>query len=291
METKETNLQVFEKRANELQELSVKYLMLEIKGIEDKEGYKIVDEARKELKRARCDVQRDGKALRDGFNKMSQAIIDKEKELVKIVEPVEKSLAEMQEIIDIEKDKIKRAELLPERKERLLKINLAIADDFILLMDDLKFESFYNEKRSEFLEEKQRLIDEENAKISRQKEIEIEKEKSRIEAEEKARKELDLAKEKAEFEKQEALRKAEKEKQDLIDEQNRKENERIENERLAKEKAEAEENAKKAEQEKLEKQNKYKKFLTDNNYNEETDKIFNTETEVIIYRKIAIFIK
>lgn len=298
----ELNIEKFSPKKAELLEVSKKYLFLEIKGIDDKQGYMVVGEARKDLKRKRVEIQKTGKELRTEAIAFQKAVIQLENELVAIIEPVEIGLKEMQDKIDLEKEKLQRLELLPERKERLAKIGVVIDDNFILVMDGNKFEQYFNEKNAEFLAGKERLIMEEKNKLAEAQRIEEAKKQARIEAEQRAKQELENAKQKAEFErqealrkveaeKQEALRKAEAEKQVIIDEQNRKEKARIEVENLKKQQEAEKIRLEKETQAKLEKQKKYQKFLKDNNYNEDEDYLLNKENKVILMRKIAEFIK
>lgn len=285
------SLEKFNPKKTELTELSKKFLSLEIKGIEDVEGYKVVDEARKVLKRQRVDIEKQGKEFRASAIKFQKDVIAYEKELVAIIEPLEIELGVKQDLIDLEKHKIKMQILLPERKEKLLAIGVQVEDDVILSMDIEEFSIFLNDKKTEFLFEKERLLNEEKTKIQREKEIREAEEIARLKAEENAKREIELAKEKAELDKQEALRKVEAEKQAIIDENNRKERERIEKEENAKKLEQEKIRLEKETQAKLEKQKKYQKFLTDNNYNENEDYLLNKEDRVIIMRKVAEFIK
>jgi hypothetical protein len=145
----------------ELTQMAEKYKTLTIAGAEDREGYMKVDVARKELKKTRIQIEKDGKLLRAEAVAFQKAVIEKEKELVGLIEPVEVNLAEQQEAIDEEREKLKRMELLPERKEKLAAIGIEVDDEFILLMDDLRFSEFYNLENSKYLEEKKRKIEEE----------------------------------------------------------------------------------------------------------------------------------
>jgi hypothetical protein len=265
------NLEKFSPKRAELQELSQKYLNLEIKGIDDKPGYLAVDEARKELKRKRVKITKTGKELRSEALAFQKAVIAREKELVEIIEPVELSLSEMQKKIDDEKEKIKRIELLPERKEKLEKINVKIEDDFILLMDDGKFESFYNEKKAEYLEEKERLIREQEEKMKREQEIEEAKKQARVEAEKQAEAERKRAIE-------EERRKAQEEKEKIIREQEEKERARVEAEKQAE-----------AERERKEKNKRYTEWLEKNGYTEKNKNSFyihNENNKFILYKKV-----
>lgn len=277
------NLEKFSPKKTELISLAEECRNIIINGIEDKEGYEKANRMRIQLKNTRVEIQKTGKILRTDALAFQKAVIAREKELIDIIEPTEIELKEKQDKIDEEKEIIKRQKFLPDRKERLLKIGVSIDDSFILLMDDIKFENFYNEKKSEFLAEKERSIAEEKIKLEESQRIEEAKKQARIEAEERAKQELENAKQKAELDKQEALRKAEAEKQAIIAEQNKKEQARIEAEGLKR--------LKEIEAQKiLESQKKYQKFLKDNGYSDNTKNDFYIQqsgNKTILFRKIG----
>lgn len=285
------SLDKFNPKKAELEELSKKFNALQIKGIDDVEGYKQVDEARKILKKQRVDIEKQGKEFRASALKFQKDVIVYEKELISIIEPLEIELGVKQDIINLEKHKIKMLAVLPDRKERLKTIEIIIEDDLILAMDSEGFEKFFNEKKGEFLSEKERLLNEEKAKIERDNELREVEKKARLEAEANAKKEIELAKERAELDKKEVMRKAEAEKQAIIDENTRKEKERLEAENQKKEQEQEKVRLEKEAKTKLEKQKKYQQFLKDNNYNENEDYLLNKEDRVVLMRKVAEFIK
>ena len=285
------SLEKFNPKKSELVELSKKFSSLVITGIDDTEGYQKVDEARKELKKQRVGIEKQGKEFRADALKFQKAVIAYEKELIEIIEPLEIELGNKQEVVDLEKQKIKMVALLPDRKARLFDIDVMVEDDVILSMDSAEFDTFFNEKKTDWLLVKEIKIHEAEAKIEKEKMIREAEKNARLEAEENAKREIELAKERAELDKKEALRKAEAEKQAIIDENNRKERVRLE----AEEKKKTEEAEKirleKEAKVKLEKQKKYQQFLKDNNYNENEDYLLNKEDKVVLMRKVAEFIK
>lgn len=245
---------------------------LEIKGIDDKVGYDIVHSKRMELKTTRVDITKKGKELRQNALDFQKKVISYEKELIEIIEPIERNLEEKEKAIDLEKEKIKRQKLLPERLEKLSKIDCVISNDEILSMDDNEFDKFYNEKNTLFLAEKQRQLDEANAKLEDERR-KIQEAKDREVAEKQRQSELEQARkeaeEKAKLEMELKIKKEAEEKQ------------RLEAERLKQEKEEAE---------KLEKQKNYQNFLKDNGYTDENEfKIIKTDSKVILFKKIAEF--
>lgn len=300
----------------------------------DVTGYELMKENKKCLQVKRTEITKIFKADRDVHTAHNKLNLEKEREILSLISPIEERLGAEISAIDEAKKREKRMFQLPNRKERLLSIEVVVSDEEILSMDDADFESFFTEKKSLFLEEKERKMLEEQAKIEAEKKrLAEEEEKRRIvekaaikakaEAEEaaklalaKAEKEKIEAQAKAEREKAEAERariaaeakakqdlidaqaraekekadailaaeaKAAKEKQDLIDEQKRKEDERIAKELADKAKAEKEKADAEEAQRQLEAKKKYQKFLADNNYNPDTDKIFDN----CIYRFVA----
>jgi len=213
------DIEKFNPTVAELNALATQYRNLAIAGVEDKEGYERVHKARMELVRTRGDITRAGKALRDDANKFSKAVIEKEKELVGIIEPVEKDLKAKQEAIDEEKERARRVVLLPDRRAKLAEIGEIVSDDDLLGMSVEDFSVFFNSRKELYLErkeatlraEEQRMAEEkrlvEEAKLAEQhaKEREAELEQARKEATEKAEREAVVRAE------QEAKAKAERE--------------------------------------------------------------------------------
>ncbi len=64
LELKESGLQILDKRETELRQLVSEYSGLKIDGVQDRDGYKKVDEGRKALKNARVSISKDAKDLR-----------------------------------------------------------------------------------------------------------------------------------------------------------------------------------------------------------------------------------
>lgn len=263
----ELNIEQFNPKKAELVTLAEQYKNLTITGVDDKDGYEAVKSAEKKLQQTRLDIKRKGKEAREEALKYQKAVIGLEKELLEVIEPIEKDLKEKRTAIDEIKKMELRKKKLPERIERLKEIELEVANVELLGMDDKQFNEFFIEKKGEYLEAKEAKAKEEqekkDAEIRKQQE-EIAEQQRKIEEEKRiaeAKKQAEIeAKERVEREKQEAVeaekRKAEAEKQKLIDEQNAKEQERLaeearkkkeEDDRIAKEKADEEANKKKKE--------------------------------------------
>lgn len=277
------NIEKFNPTKTELVTLAKKYKNLKIKGIDDKVGYMAVDMARKELKQVRRKIQITGREMRSEVIKFQKEVIARENEYVEMIEPIEKSLAEKQHVIDEEKERLARVALLPERKKRLAEYKIAETDENLLAMDDAEFDAYANAKISEVLEERERQLLEKERKLAQEKQeaedkarMEKELEAARVqatkEADARAKREKEEAKQKAEQDKKDALAKAEKDKKDAIDklkrEQKEKE-EKAERERLqAKAKKDHEEWEAKKEQERAEKNKKYQAWLKGNKIDE-----------------------
>jgi hypothetical protein len=292
-------------------QLAEKYKALEINGVQDTVGYKMVDTARKDLKAKRRDVEKFVEAYlkqkRELYNADRKEALDVQDDHVKIIASIERELKEKQEKIDQEILKAERMALLPERKQKLEEIDFMVADDELLLMNPSEFQEFYNEKKSEYLEEKERKIKKQEAVIAREKELEAARQKARESAEKKAKEEAERKEEEtkereekikkeAEEEKQKAIeeerRRAEEEKQRIIDEQKDREAKRIEAEERGIREVREREDSERVEREKLEKRKKYQEFLLSNGYTEENKSDFRTEvqeSETILFKKVAIF--
>lgn len=283
----------FDYTAQQLKDIVAETSSIVTVDIDNKEELAIVKKNKLSLGKIRNALKEFGKSKRDYFNEMSKKIIAREKELVAIVEEEEDRLDVFLEEAKQKQELADRILVLPDRKEQLSKIEdgIEVTDGFILSLNAGEFIEYVNNRKTEYLNAKELKLNEEKAKIERDTELREAEKKARLEAEEQAKREIELSKQKAELDKQEALRKAEVEKQEIIDENNRKEKERLE----AEEKKKADELEKvkieKDNQDKLESQKKYQKFLKDNNYNENEDYLLNKENKVVLMRKVAEFIK
>lgn len=308
------SIEKFSPQKAELKTLADKYKDLDINGVDDRAGYLMVDEARKDLKKKRVLIKKTGKEMRDEALKFQRSVIALEKELIEIIEPIEIALKEKQDKVDNEIEREKRKAVLPERQEKMKEIELEISDDELLDMDPKEFTEFYNLKKGEYLDKKEAELKAEQERLAREKEIEEAKKKAKEEAEKKAaeeakrkeaeakereeklKREAEEAKKKAEEEKkkavEEAERKAKEEKEKLIAEQKRKEEERKEKEEAEKKAAEEKAKKEREEQEALEKKNKYIKFLADHGCTEDTKgdyQVIREGNKRILYKKIATY--
>jgi len=277
--------------------------------LEDKAQLDLVRSNRIELKKARVQIEKTGKVLREEANAYAKAVIAKEKELVAIIEPEEERLAAIEleaEKLAIRKD---RLEKLPVMKQRITDADLEFFadrdDDALLELDANGFEGYFNElgarkvqhdreqeeikrqeaarileeeaakkkaeqdAQAEALEAERRKLDEERRQLEHEKELEAAKKKEREETEARLKKE---AEDRAEREKAEAEAKAAAE--------------TAEEARL--------EAKKNAEQQALEKKKAYVEFLKSHGYTKEAAdgfKTFDTPEGIALYKKLGVFKK
>lgn len=250
----------FNENEAELKALAEAYKWLKIDGIDDVLGAKVLKEARLVLRDRRVTIAKVWKAMRDWANAFAKAVIAKEKELIDFIEPIEQELKQEEErianLLEIEKRKSE----LPDRKLKLLELNIEKDDDFILSMDYLQFSIYLNDEKSKILAIQKEAQDKEaariaaeQAKIDEQKRIDA----AKLEAEERTRKEFEA---KAISEKAEAARKEQEEAR--LKEENEK---------------------------KLQADIKYQQFLWEHGYMEQTKAqyhIENKDGKIVLYKKV-----
>ncbi len=204
-------------------------------------GYNLMKENKTLLQKKRTSLVETLKNERSFAKQYQDKVIAFEKSLLKILAPLEDELGDKIKAIDEEEEKKKRMKLLPERKQRLLNIEMIVHDDYILSMNDKQFDEYFNEQNTEYLEKKQRKLDEAALKI--------EQDKKALELKEQTAKDLKKATTNAvKIERQNADIKKQKEikaTQDIKD-------------------------AEKLEEEKAKKNQEYKDFLARNGYTPET---------------------
>jgi len=279
------NIEQFNPKVAELQTLAGKAQAVNITDLV------AVKEVRLELKNARVEITKTGKAMRDDANAFSKAVIAKEKELIALIEPEEEKLKEAEAAEKQRVEQEERKVLLPERKERLDSIgdDREALDANLLEMDGAAFEAYYNGRlaakneadRAE-IARKQAEIEEKEQSLAREAETKEREETARKEGEKKA--------------KQDAK---EKEAKRVEDEKKQAEQERIHQEQLDREKAAAEELRIATEAElvaKRERATKYKNFRKKLGWTEETADNFYEKVEgegtgekVVLFKKVGEF--
>lgn len=185
-----------------ISEMEEQYLPLRVNGVDDREGLKVVTEARKTAKKIRCEVEKTRKELKADANRYGKAVDDEAKRLKGLIEPIEQHLIDQENAVQKELDRIKAEEAAAkERKieariERLNENKLRVEPQLIRLMDDEEFEEYFGElqtaaqKEAEEREAERIRLDAEQKKLDAERK-ELEAERRRLaelaEAEEKKR--------------------------------------------------------------------------------------------------------
>lgn len=249
---------------------------IKINWLDDYVGYDKAIMAKRELAAKRNRISKQMKSLRDWAIKFQKDVISKEKEFTWIIWEVELDIQWQLNIIENEKERLKRIETLPIRWSELkaLGLDAQYTEEFILSMSYKEFCDF-------IITEKARLFEEEQ-----ERKIQAEQEEKHIQdikdAEERWKKEAEerlAKKEEIRIQQEEA----DKRTKDVLEAQ------RIAEEKeLAEQKIIDEQKAK----ERLEKWLKYKKWLQDNWYTEDNKNIYKIEAkekEIILYKFISSF--
>ena len=313
----ENSLELFHPKKSELIEMTAKYSELTIAGIDDREWYKAVHDARMTLVKARTGIKEERLKFTRPLDEKKKQAIELEEELIGIISPLEKSLEAKETAIDREKEEIRM------EKEREAQ---AIFRDWIAQLAKYGYSYELAELKEMEFANFMNLLELKKLEWETAEKARIEKEESdRKEREEFARQKAEFEKAKAEQERREAeilakekaiddarLAKEREAEAERLAKVRAEETERIRAEMEAKAKVEAEakakreseakearealekanrEKAEKQEQEELEKKRKYKAWLADNGYNATTDKPLKSEDgkTVILWRKVSEF--
>jgi hypothetical protein len=180
--------------------LKTDYLGLKINGLNDKEGFKIVEDARKECKDLRVLAEKTCKVGREYAIKVQKEWIAKEKEITGAISEVENYLAEQsnkikeeQKRIEFEADQLTK---LPQRKDKLASIDIVMEDAELLKIDDTQFNNLFVDLYTKQLREKADKIQAERDELEKQKAEQKRKEEAEI-AEKKRAEEIEKAKQEA----------------------------------------------------------------------------------------------
>jgi len=229
----------------DLQALADKYKDMKVDGIQDKNGLKALVLARKELKRKRIEIEGIGENMRESAKIFSKAVIAREKELISIIQPVEHSLQEEEDRIEIEIEKARQeqerieADKFQNRMRELGRLNYAMDAWELKEMDDENYARVLANAKELFAKEEEfkaeRALIAEEQRIAKEKAdaeererlakvaAEQDAERTRLE-EERQYQELKAAELKAESDR------IEKEKRELAEAKQREEDERIQRE-------------------------------------------------------------
>lgn len=190
-----------------LVEMKQNFMTLKITDINDKDGYKKVEEARKLCKNTRILASKICKKGREAAIAEQKAWVAKEKEVVAQISEVEEYLEAQVKLIDDEKEKIKKKKEEEEQQRlqtRISQLNkcrmefngveyrlgpeLIITATEVKLMDDFTFNGFYSKVEAEFnrleaiRQEEERKAKEKAEELAR-KEAELKQQEEKIAAE------------------------------------------------------------------------------------------------------------
>ena len=249
------NLEVFNEIRNKLNSVVEINKGLKIEGVDDKEGYAKVKQAKKEIREEEISLEKLAKSERQQALEYQRGIIALEKDLKEVTSPVIKDydtqLKEIDELVAREERKV----LLPHRRKLLEQVEYSLSDEDILNINEKEWAEFIGRKREEYLEIKA------NEK----------REKERKEQED----------ERVEKAKKEAADKAIKEVNEIAKEEKDKEAQRIVQEHADKE----------AERVAMLKEEKIQEWLKANNYNDKDFKLVEFENKIILYKKVSEYLR
>jgi len=151
-------MMIFDYDISEIKNALEQYMTLEIDGYDDKEGYRKVDAAFKVTRKLKGKIEKVGKAARDPQTAHNRKISAREKDYTSLLVEAMDVLKGKMEVVDAEETRKYALEALPERKERLAKFGVELTDEEILRMDANFFESYYNNAKLKYFEEKERMM-------------------------------------------------------------------------------------------------------------------------------------
>lgn len=217
----ETELQISNESLFKLVD-SVKDLTIE--NLDDREGLKQVQAARKSLKKQRVAIEQGAKQLREFSNKYNKAVLAREKELVGIIAPTEDSLMEME---DAYFEQLEARRIEEERKEsariqnmidKLSAVDYAVDFHELKGMTEAQFEETLNHAKELYAQklEEQKKAQEESQRLAKEQQEQMERERLHLESirAEQKKKEQELAEAERKLEEQRLafMKKAEEEK-------------------------------------------------------------------------------
>lgn len=181
-----SGLKAFEDRKAELISLKERVSGLEITSIDDKAAIAEVSAARKTLKKARVEIEKEGKSMRDPLTKISKSISEKQYELIDIISPTENDLQAKEDWVKAENLKIEQAEaqrkqaIIQGRIDALAEYRFAIDITFLTAIDDEQFNKVLDNARVEF--EKEQVAKAEADRLEQEKQAQIEKDREELQA-------------------------------------------------------------------------------------------------------------
>lgn len=164
-----------------ISKLKEEYLPLKIEDVNDKEGYKKVVEARKEVKRKRVAIENKRKDIVEDSVKLQKAVNGEAKRLTSLLLEIETPLEEKENWYEAEQDKIKQEKERQEQEKIQSRINqlfslglafngnnysigeLAIDSLEVKVYNDEQFNFFISQATEEFQKEQAKKVEQEKA--------------------------------------------------------------------------------------------------------------------------------
>ena len=162
----ETEIKRFDITEAVIEQMKADFAPLQIDGVEDREGYKKVHDARMLVREKRCEVERRRKLLKAPFLDAGEKIDMEAKRITKQLEPIEDELEAKEKAIDEERERIKEEERKREearvkaRFDKLQSVGAYLDLGVIKEMTDEGFEGYYEARKAEHEEavkERQRI--------------------------------------------------------------------------------------------------------------------------------------
>lgn len=195
-----SRLEAFEEKKAKLSKLANTYAGLTIQGIEDKEGFKRLSDARKELKKHRLEISNQGKEIISSWNIVKNEISSKQEELINIIKPIEDKLYQKEQEIEKENEKIKLEQKLAEDKkvqakvDAFAKVGAQISFIECKFMSDTEFERLLAAHTEKFTKDEAEKAEQERIKLEQEKEKAAELERLKIKLAEVEKNEFELQK-------------------------------------------------------------------------------------------------
>lgn len=275
-----TDIEQFVPAVAELRAMVEQTSEITITDLRDRGQIERVTAARISLKKARVQIEKKGKELREDAVAFQRAVITREKELIAIIAPEEDRLStiegEAKQVAIMDERKRKLPDRLAALKEVSDEEMESADEDAINRMDDMTFQAYLNGRISARNAKRQADLDAREAAIRRAEDDKRQAAEAE-EREERRKADLKAAEDRA---RADGERKAREE----IEQRER-------DEKARKERAEADA---KAEAARIERTKKYKEFLAHHGWTEETKgdfKIEETPEGFVLYRRLGMFPK
>lgn len=177
-----SELQKFDFTEAAIAKLKEEYLPLKITDVNDKDGYKKVSEARKDIKKKRSSIENRRKELVEDSVKLQKAVNGRAKSLTALLLEIETPLEDQEnwyekekERIDLEKERLEQ-EKIQSRINQLFSLGLAFNGNNYsigeLSIDALEIKVYNDEQFSFFLSQAKSEFEKEQAKKAEQERIE-----------------------------------------------------------------------------------------------------------------------